>query len=129
MNEGIRIVIELRKDVQPEVVLNQLYKLTALQSTFGANMNALVNGQPKILNLKEMITLYLQHQEDVIRRRTQFELTKAEDRAHILEGLKIALDNIDAIISLIRSSRSTEVVQQRLMEEFNLSERQAKAIR
>ena len=92
-------------------------------------MNALVNGQPKILNLKEMITLYLQHQEDVIRRRTQFELTKAEDRAHILEGLKIALDNIDAIISLIRSSRSTEVVQQRLMEEFNLSERQAKAIR
>ena len=127
--EGIRIVIELRKDVQPEVVLNQLYKLTALQSTFGANMNALVNGQPKILNLKEMITLYLQHQEDVIRRRTQFELTKAEDRAHILEGLKIALDNIDAIISLIRSSRSTEVVQQRLMEEFNLSERQAKAIR
>ncbi len=127
--EGIRIVIELRKDVQPEVVLNQLYKLTALQSTFGANMNALVNGQPKILNLKEMITLYLQHQEDVIRRRTQFELSKAEDRAHILEGLKIALDNIDAIISLIRSSRSTEVVQQRLMEEFNLSERQAKAIR
>ena len=127
--EGIRIVIELRKDVQPEVVLNQLYKLTALQSTFGANMNALVNGQPKILNLKEMITLYLQHQEDVIRRRTQFELTKAEDRAHILEGLKIALDNIDAIITLIRSSRSTEVVQQRLMEEFNLSERQAKAIR
>ncbi len=127
--EGIRIVIELRKDVQPEVVLNQLYKLTALQSTFGANMNALVNGQPKILNLKEMITLYLQHQEDVIRRRTQFELTKAEDRAHILEGLKIALDNIDAIISLIRSSRSTEVVQQRLMEEFNLSERKAKAIR
>ncbi len=127
--EGIRIVIELRKDVQPEVVLNQLYKLTALQSTFGANMNALVNGQPKILNLKEMITLYLQHQEDVIRRRTQFELTKAEDRAHILEGLKIALDNIDAIISLIRSSRSTEVVQQRLMEEFNLSERQAKPIR
>lgn len=127
--EGIRIVIELRKDVQPEVVLNQLYKLTALQSTFGANMNALVNGQPKILNLKEMITLYLQHQEEVIRRRTQFELTKAEDRAHILEGLKIALDNIDAIISLIRSSRSTEVVQQRLMEEFNLSERQAKAIR
>ena len=127
--EGIRIVIELRKDVQPEVVLNQLYKLTALQSTFGANMNALVNGQPKILNLKEMITLYLQHQEDVIRRRTQFELSKAEDRAHILEGLKIALDNIDAIISLIRSSRSTEVVQQRLMVEFNLSERQAKAIR
>lgn len=127
--EGIRIVIELRKDVQPEVVLNQLYKLTALQSTFGANMNALVNGQPKILNLKEMIQLYLAHQEEVIRRRTQFDLAKAEDRAHILEGLKIALDNIDAIINLIRSSRSTEIVQQRLMDEFHLSDRQAKAIR
>lgn len=127
--EGIRIVIELRKDVQPEVVLNQLYKLTALQSTFGANMNALVNGKPQILNLKEMIHYYLEHQEDVIRRRTQFDLAKAEDRAHILEGLKIALDNIDAIINLIRSSRSTEIVQQRLMDEFHLSDRQARAIR
>jgi len=127
--EGIRIVIELRKDVQPEVVLNQLYKLTALQSTFGANMNALVNGRPKILTLKEMIVYYLEHQEDVIRRRTQYDLAKAEERAHILEGLKIALDNIDAIINLIRSSRSTEIVQQRLMDEFHLSERQAKAIR
>lgn len=131
--EGIRIVIELRKDVQPEVVLNQLYKLTALQTTFGANMNVLVNengyNKPKTVNLKEMIVYYLNHQEDVIRRRVQFDLAKAEDRAHILEGLKIALDNIDAIINLIRSSRSTEVVQQRLMDEFQLSDRQARAIR
>lgn len=131
--EGIRIVIELRKDVQPEVVLNQLYKLTALQTTFGANMNVLVNengyNKPKTVNLKEMIVYYLNHQEDVIRRRVQFDLSKAEDRAHILEGLKIALDNIDAIINLIRSSRSTEIVQQRLMDEFQLSDRQARAIR
>ena len=127
--EGIRIVIELRKDVQPEVILNQLYKLTAMQSTFGANMNALVGKQPKVLNLKEMITYYLEHQQDVIRRRTQYELSKAEARAHILEGLKIALDNIDAIINLIRSSRTTEIIQQRLMDEFNLTDIQAKAIR
>ncbi len=127
--EGIRIVIELRKDVQPEVILNQLYKLTALQSTFGVNMIALVNNEPKTLSLKELIHYYLKHQEQVIYRRTQFDLRKAEDRAHILEGLKIALDHIDAIIALIRSSRTTEIIQQRLMEEFHLSERQAKAIR
>ncbi len=127
--EGIRIVIELRKDVQPEVVLNQLYKLTALQSTYGANMNALVDGQPKILNLKELISIYLKHQEEVIYRRTKYDLDKALDRAHILEGLKIALDHIDAIIALIRSSRTTEIIQQRLMAEFNLSDRQARAIR
>ena len=126
---GIRIVIELRKDVQPEVILNQLYKLTALQSTFGVNMIALVDNEPKTLNLKEVINLYLKHQEVVIRRRTLFELKKAEDRAHILEGLKIALDHIDEIIALIRSSRTTEVIQNRLMDEFKMSERQAKAIR
>ena len=127
--EGIRVVIELRKDVQPEVLLNQLYKLTAMQTTFGVNMIALVNNEPKTLGIKEIINNYLEHQENVIRRRTQFELKKAQERAHILEGLKIALDNIDAIIELIRGSRTTDVIQERLMKEFNLSEKQAKAIR
>ncbi len=127
--EGIRIVIELRKDVQPEVILNQLYKLTALQTTFGVNAIALVNNEPKTLGLKDMISLYLSHQEEVIRRRTAFDLKKAEDRAHILDGLKRAIDQIDAIIELIRGSRTTEIIQQRLMDEFDMSERQAKAIR
>ena len=127
--EGIRIMIELRKDVQPEVILNQLFKLTALQTTFGVNSIALVNNQPQTLNLKQMITYYLDHQEEVIRRRTAYDLKKAEDRAHILDGLKRALDQIDAIIELIRSSRTTEIIQQRLMDEFNMSDRQAKAIR
>lgn len=127
--EGIRIVIELRKDVQPEVILNQLFKLTALQTTFGVNSISLVNNEPKTLTLKEMITYYLEHQEDVIRRRTAYDLRKAEDRAHILDGLKRALDQIDAIIDLIRSSRTTEIIQQRLMDEFDMSDKQAKAIR
>ena len=127
--EGIRIMIELRKDVQPEVILNQLFKLTALQTTFGVNSIALVNNQPQTLNLKQMITYYLDHQEEVIRRRTAFDLKKAEDRAHILDGLKRALDQIDAIIELIRTSRTTEIIQQRLMDEFDMSDRQAKAIR
>jgi len=127
--EGIRIVIEMRKDVQPEVILNQLFKLTSLQTTFGVNSIALVNNEPQTLNLKQMITYYLQHQEEVIRRRTAYDLKKAEDRAHILEGLKRALDQIDAIINLIRTSRTTEIIQQRLMDEFNMSDRQAKAIR
>ena len=127
--EGIRIVIELRKDVQPEVILNQLYKLIALQTTFGVNTIALVNNEPKTLGLKDLITLYLDHQKEVIRRRTAYDLKKAEDRAHILDGLKRALDQIDAIIQLIRTSRTTEIIQQRLMEEFDMSERQAKAIR
>ena len=127
--EGIRIVIELRKDVQPEVILNQLFKLTALQTTFGVNSIALVNNEPQTLNLKQMITYYLDHQEEVIKRRTAFDLKKAEDRAHILDGLKRALDQIDAIIDLIRTSRTTEIIQNRLMEEFDMSERQAKAIR
>lgn len=127
--EGIRVVIDLRKDVQPEVILNQLYKLTSLQTTFGVNSISLVNNEPKTLNLKQQITYYLNHQEEVIRRRTQFELAKAEDRAHILEGLKKALDMIDEIINLIRSSRTTEIIQQRLIEEFGMSEKQAKAIR
>ena len=127
--EGIRIVIELRKDVQPEVILNQLFKLTSLQTTFGVNTIALVNNEPQTLNLKQMITYYLDHQEEVIKRRTAYDLKKAEDRAHILEGLKRALDQIDAIIDLIRTSRTTEIIQQRLMSEFDMSERQAKAIR
>ena len=127
--EGIRIMIELRKDVQPEVILNQLFKLTALQTTFGVNSIALVNNQPQTLNLKQMITYYLDYQEEVIRRRTAYDLKKAEDRAHILDGLKRALDQIDAIIELIRSSRTTEIIQQRLMDEFDMSDRQAKAIR
>lgn len=127
--EGIRIVIELRKDVQPEVILNQLFKLTAMQTTFGVNSIALVNNEPKTLTLKEMITYYLEHQEEVIRRRTAYDLKKAEDRAHILDGLKRALDQIDAIIELIRSSRTTEIIQQRLMDEFDMSDKQAKAIR
>ena len=127
--EGIRIVIELRKDVQPEVILNQLFKLTSLQTTFGVNSIALVNNEPQTLNLKQMITYYLKHQEEVIRRRTAYDLKKAEDRAHILDGLKRAIDQIDAIIELIRSSRTTEIIQQRLMDEFDMSERQAKAIR
>lgn len=127
--EGIRLVIDLKKDVQAEVVLNQLFKLTSLQTTFGVNSIALVNNEPKTLTLKEIINYYLKHQEEIIRRRTEFELKKAEARAHILEGLKIALDNIDAIIELIRSSRTTDEVQTRLMEEFKMSEKQAKAIR
>ena len=114
--DGIRVVIELRRDIQPEVILNQLYKLTSLQTTFGANCIALVNNEPKTLNLKEMISLYLEHQEEVIRRRTKFRLNKAEDRAHILEGLKRALDQIDAIIELIRSSRTTDIIQTRLID-------------
>ena len=127
--EGIRIVIELKRDVQAEVILNQLYKLTSLQTTFGVNNIALVNNEPKTLTLKELIQYYLAHQEEVIRRRTQFELNKAEARAHILEGLKKALDHIDEIIQLIRTSRTTEIIQQRLMDEFGMSDKQAKAVR
>ena len=127
--EGLRVVIELRKDVQPEVILNQLYKLTSLQTTFGVNAIALVSNEPKTLTLKDMIVHYLRHQEEVIRRRAAYDLKKAEDRAHILDGLKRALDQIDAIIDCIRSSRTTEIIQQKLMEDFNMSERQAKAIR
>ena len=127
--DGIRVVIELRRDVQPEIILNQLYKLTSLQTTFGVNNIALVNDEPKTLTLKDMLKVYLEHQEDVIRRRVAFDLKKAEDRAHILDGLKRAIDQIDAIIELIRSSRTTDIIQQRLMNEFDMSDKQAKAIR
>ncbi|MFF2754478.1 DNA gyrase subunit A [Psychrobacillus sp. NPDC058041] len=125
---GMRIVIEVRKDANSHVLLNNLYKQTALQSSFGVNMLALVDNQPKVLNIKEMLYYYLEHQKVIIRRRTQFELNKAEDRAHILEGLRIALDHIDEIIALIRGSRTGDEAKNGLMEKFNLSERQAQAI-
>jgi DNA gyrase subunit A len=125
---GMRVVIEIRKDANANVVLNNLYKQTAMQSSFGINMLSLVNGQPKVLGLKEMLYHYLEHQKVIIRRRTEFDLRKAEDRAHILEGLRIALDHIDEIIAIIRGSRSGEEAKPQLMERFSLSERQAQAI-
>ncbi|HET6784666.1 MAG TPA: DNA gyrase subunit A [Erysipelotrichaceae bacterium] len=126
--EGIRVVIELRRDVQSEVILNQLYRMTSLQTTFGVNNLALVNNAPKLLNLKEILEHYINHQIEIIRRRTQYELTRALDRAHILEGLRIALDNIDAIIRLIRASKDDSTALNGLMVEFGLTEIQAKAI-
>jgi DNA gyrase subunit A len=126
--KGMRLVIEVRKDANANVLLNNLYKQTALQTSFGINLLALVDGQPKVLNLKQCLKYYLDHQVVVIRRRTEFELKKAEARAHILEGLRIALDNLDAVISLIRSSRTTDIAREGLMTQFNLSEKQAQAI-
>lgn len=125
---GMRIVIEVRRDANANVLLNNLYKQTALQSSFGINMLALVNKQPKVLSLKEILHYYLEHQKDVIRRRTAFELKRAEARAHILEGLRIALDHIDAIIALIRGSKTTEEAKLGLITQYELSERQAQAI-
>ena len=125
---GMRIVIEVRRDANANVILNNLFKQTAMQSNFGVNMLALVNGEPKVLSLKEVLHHYLDHQRIVIRRRTEFELRKAEDRAHILEGLRIALDHIDEIISIIRSSRSGDEAKPQLMERFTLPDRQAQAI-
>ncbi len=126
--EGMRIVIELRRDANANVVLNNLYKQTAMQTTFGINMLALVNGQPKVLNIKETLEHYLNHQVEVITRRTKFELEKAEARAHILEGLRTALDHIDEVIELIRNSKTTDSARTGLMERFGLSEKQAQAI-
>ena len=126
--QGMRIVIELKRDVNANVVLNTLYKHTQLQDTFGAIMLALVDGEPKILSLHQIIRHYLDHQEDVIRRRTQYDLNKAEARSHILEGLLIALDNIDEVIALIRSSRTAQDARDGLMQRFALTERQAQAI-
>ena len=126
--EGMRIVIEIRRDAHVDVVLNNLYKQTALQTSFGINMLALVDKQPKILSLKEVLTYYLEHQKDVIRRRTKYDLKRAESRAHILEGLRIALDHIDAIIALIRESKTTAEAKERLTASYDLSERQAQAI-
>ncbi|MBP1153244.1 MULTISPECIES: DNA gyrase subunit A [unclassified Paenibacillus] len=125
---GMRIVIELRRDVNPNVVLNNLYKQTAMQSNFGIIMLALVNGEPKVLNLRDMLFHYLQHQKEVIRRRTEFDLRKAEARAHILEGLRIALDHLDEVITLIRASRTTEEAREGLINRFGLSYDQAQAI-
>jgi len=125
---GMRIVIELRRDVNPHVVLNNLYKHTAMQSNFGVNMLALVDGVPKTLNLRDILYYYLQHQIDVIRRRTEYDLRKAEARAHILEGLRIALDHLDEVIALIRGSRTTEEAREGLITRFALSDEQAQAI-
>jgi DNA gyrase subunit A len=125
---GMRIVIEVRKDANANVLLNNLYKQTALQTSFGINTLALVNGHPKVLNIKQCLVYYLDHQKVVIRRRTEFELRKAEARAHILEGLRVALDNLDAVITLIRNSQTTDIAREGLMTNFNLSEKQAQAI-
>ena len=126
--QGMRICIELRRDVNPNIILNQLYKHTQLQDTFGVIMLALVNNQPKVLNLIEMLQYYLLHQEEVVTRRTKYDLNKAEERAHILEGLMIALDNIDRVISIIRNSANVSIAKEGLIKEFQLSEAQASAI-
>ena len=125
---GMRIVIELKRDVNANIVLNKLYKHSKMEETFSVIMLALVNGQPKVLNLKQILYHYVQHQKDVVTRRTKFELNKAEARAHILEGLRIALDNIDAVISLIRASKTTQEAKSGLMEKFGLTDIQAQAI-
>ena len=126
--QGMRICIELRRDVNPNVVLNLLYKHTQLQDTFGVIMLALVDNQPKVLNLYEMLNYYLIHQEEVVTRRTKYDLNKAEERAHILQGLLTALDNIDEVINIIRSSKNTQEAKDRLMERFALTDVQAQAI-
>ena len=125
---GMRIVMELRKDTNPEVLLNQLYKHTQLQDTFGVNMLALVDGRPRTLGLRDILSHYLAHQKEIIVRRTQFDLKKARDKAHILEGLRIALDHIDSVINTIREAPTVDTARTALMETFSLSERQAQAI-
>ncbi|PWI56803.1 DNA gyrase subunit A [Sulfoacidibacillus thermotolerans] len=126
--KGMRIVIELRRDVRPQVILNNLYKHTPLQTTFGVNALALVNGQPRVLSLRELLFYYLEHQKEVIVRRTRYDLRKAEARAHILEGLRIALDHLDEVIQLIRSSATVDLARTGLITTFSLSEEQAQAI-
>ncbi len=126
--EGMRIVIDVRRDASAEVILNNLYKMTLMQTTFNFNMLAIVNGAPKILSLKEILKYYLEHQENVVRRRTEFDLKKAENRAHIVAGLRIALDHIDEIINIIRNSQTSEIAKNQLMENYGLSDRQAQAI-
>ena len=126
--EGMRINIELRKDVSPTVILNQLYKHTQLQDTFGVIMLALVNNEPRILNLLDMLKYYLIHQEDVVTRRTRYDLNKAKERAHILKGLLIALDHIDRVIQIIRGSETVQIAKNSLIEEFGLDDIQAQAI-
>ena len=126
--EGMRVCIELRRDVNANVILNQLYKHTQLQDTFGVIMLALVNNEPKVLNILDMLKYYLKHQEEVVTRRTQYELNKAEERAHILQGLLIALDNIERVIAIIRGSKTTQIAKEGLIAEFNLTDVQAQAI-
>ncbi|MBD5485644.1 MAG: DNA gyrase subunit A [Lachnospiraceae bacterium] len=126
--EGMRIVIELRKDANANVILNQLYKHTQLQDSFGVIMLALVNNEPKVMNLMDMLTHYLKHQEEVVTRRTKYDLNKAEERDHILQGLLIALDHIDEVIQIIRSSQTTQIAKERLIERFEFSDAQAQAI-
>lgn len=125
---GMRVVVDLRRDSNPNVILNQLYKHTQLQDSFGVIMLALVDGKPKVLNLKEVLHYYIKHQEDVITRRTRYDLAKAEARAHILEGLTIALDNLDAVITTIRESRTADIAREALINSFKLTEKQAQAI-
>ena len=125
---GMSIYIELKRDANPQVVLNQLYKHTQLQDTFGVIMLALVDGEPRVLNLKQMLFYYLEHQKDVIVRRTRYELNKAEARAHIVEGLRIALTYLDEVIKTIRASQTTDIAKKALIEKFTLSEKQAEAI-
>lgn len=126
--EGMRVSIELRRDVNPNIILNQLYKHTQLQDTFGVIMLALVDNQPKVLNLYEMLKYYIMHQEDVVTRRTKYDLNKAEERAHILEGLIVALDNIDRVISIIRGSSTVQLAKESLMKEFDFTDAQSQAI-
>ena len=126
--EGMEICIEVRRDANANVILNQLYKHSQLQDTFGVNNLALVNGEPKVLNLKDILINYLKHQEDVVTRRTQYDLNKAEERAHILKGLLIALDNIDEVIKIIRGSRTVQIAKEELMKRFGLTDVQAQAI-
>ncbi|MGB4237130.1 MAG: DNA gyrase subunit A [Bacillota bacterium] len=126
--EGIRIVIDVRRDANPNVILNQLYRHTQMQTTFGVIMLVIVNGEPKLLDLKSVISHYIEYQKEIVVRRTRFDLNKAEERAHILEGLKIALDNLDAVINLIRSSPTPDIAREGLMKNFNLTEKQAQAI-
>ncbi len=126
--EGMRIVIELRRDANANVIMNQLYKHTQMQDTFGIIMLALVNNEPKIMNLLDMLRYYIQHQEEVVTRRTKYDLNKAEERDHILQGLLIALDNIDEVIQIIRSSRNTQLAKEKLMDRFGLTDVQAQAI-
>ncbi len=126
--EGMRIVIELRRDANANVIMNQLYKHTQMQDTFGVIMLALVNNEPKVMNLLDMLIYYIKHQEEVVTRRTKYDLNKAEERDHILQGLLIALDNIDEVISIIRSSQNTQIAKQRLMDRFGLTDVQSQAI-
>ena len=125
---GMRIIIELRRDVNPQIVLNQLYKHTQLMDNFGVIMLAIVDGVPKVLNLQQMLFYYLEHQKDIVVRRTRYELRKAEERLHIVEGLKIAIDHIDEVIRIIRQSKNVEEAKENLMARFALSDKQAQAI-